>query len=59
MSSLQVYRALERIPNRFTLCQTISQNARRIHVNGSPFDGTVKAVLDAVGNGSKSAKSTK
>ena len=51
MRSVQVYRALDQIPNRFTLCQTISQSARRIHVNGNTFDLTVRGVLDAIGNG--------
>lgn len=51
MRSAQVYRALDQIPNRFTLCQTISQSARRIHVNGNPFDSTLKTVVDGIGDG--------
>ena len=52
MRSSQVYRALDLVPNRFTLCQTISQSARRIHVNGNPFEGTVTAILREIGDGS-------
>lgn len=51
MRSIQVYRALDQVPNRFTLCQTVCQSARRIHVNGNPFDGTLTAVLDGIGAG--------
>jgi hypothetical protein len=51
MRSAEVYRALDQIPNRFTLCQTVSQSARRIHIKGSPFEGTVSAILTSVGNG--------
>jgi hypothetical protein len=51
MRSSQVYRALDQVPNRFILCQTISQSARRIHVNGNPFEGTVTAVLNGIGDG--------
>ncbi|QEE27980.1 DNA-directed RNA polymerase subunit omega [Terriglobus albidus] len=51
MRSLQVYRALDQVPNRFTLCHTVSQSVRRIHVNGNPFDGTLTAVLDGIGSG--------
>jgi hypothetical protein len=51
MRSSQVYRALDLVPNRFTLCQTISQSARRIHVNGNPFEGTVTAILEGIGDG--------
>ncbi len=52
MRSSQVYRALDFVPNRFTLCQTISQSARLIHINGSPFEGTVSTVLNGIGDGS-------
>lgn len=51
MRSLQVYRALDSVPNRFTLCQTISQRARRIHVNGNPFENTVSVILKGMGDG--------
>lgn len=51
MRSAQVYRALDQISNRFTLCQTISQSARRIHVNGNPFDRTLRRVVDGIGDG--------
>jgi hypothetical protein len=51
MRSSQVYRALDLVPNRFTLCQTISQSARRIHVIGSPFEGTVTTILRGIGDG--------
>ena len=51
MRSSQVYRALDYVPNRFTLCQTISQSARRIHVNGNPFQGTVTLILNGLGDG--------
>lgn len=51
MRSSEVYRALDQVPNRFTLCQTISQSARRIHVNGSPFEGTVTVILKGIGDG--------
>ena len=51
MRSSEVYRALDRVPNRFTLCQTISQSARRIHVNGRPFAGTVTVILKGIGDG--------
>jgi len=51
MRSSQVYRALDSVPNRFTLCQTISQSARRIHINGSPFESTVTVVLKGIGDG--------
>jgi hypothetical protein len=37
MRSSQVNRALDLVPNRFTLCQTISQSARRIHVMETRF----------------------
>ena len=52
MRSFQVYRALGLVPNRYTLCQTISQSARRIHVNGDPFQSTVTAILTGIGDGS-------
>ena len=51
MRSSQVYRALDQLPNRFMLCQTISQSARRLHVNGSPFEGTVTLILNGIGDG--------
>lgn len=51
MRSSQVYRALDHVPNRFTLCQTIAQSARRIHINGNPFQGTVTSILNAIGDG--------
>jgi len=51
MRSSQVYRALDQVPNRFMLCQTISQSARRLHVNGSPFEGTVTVILNGIGDG--------
>lgn len=50
MRSSQVYRALNHVPNRFTLCQTISQSARRIHMNGSPLQGTVTLILERIGD---------
>jgi hypothetical protein len=49
--SSQVYRALDHVPNRFTLCQTISQSARRIHINGNPLQGTVTQILNGIGDG--------
>lgn len=52
MRSSQVYRALDLVPNRYSLCQTISQSARRIHVNGNPFESTVTAILTGIGDGS-------
>ena len=51
MRSSEVYRALDRVPNRFTLCQTISQSARRVHVNGRPLEGTVTVILKGIGDG--------
>lgn len=51
MRSSQVYRALDLIPNRYTLCQTVSQSVRRIHINGNPFEGTVSAILNGIGDG--------
>ena len=51
MRSSQVYRALDQVPNRFMLCQTISQSARRLHTNGSPFEGTVTVILNGIGEG--------
>jgi hypothetical protein len=51
MRSSQIYRALHQIPNRFALCQTISQGARHIHLDGEPFSATVTAMLEGVRNG--------
>jgi hypothetical protein len=51
MRSFQVYRALDRIPNRFALCQTVCRGARHIHVDGTPFGGTVTAMLHGIESG--------
>lgn len=51
MRSSQIYRALDSVPNRFTLCQTISQSVRRIHFNGNSFESTVTVVLNGIGDG--------
>lgn len=51
MRSSQVYRALDSIPNRFALCQTISKGARRLHVNGNSFESTVTVILEGIGDG--------
>lgn len=51
MRSSQVYRALDLVSNRFTLCQTISQSARRVHIDGNPFTGTITVILKGIGDG--------
>lgn len=51
MRSFDVYRALDSVPNRYTLCQTISQSARRLHVKGNSFETTVTVILKGIGDG--------
>lgn len=51
MRSTQVYRALDLVPCRYTLCQTVAQSARRIHVDGNPFEETVTVILNGMGDG--------
>jgi hypothetical protein len=51
MRSSLVYRALDRIPNRYTLCQTVSQSTRRLHIDGKPFEGTVSEIFKSIGDG--------
>jgi hypothetical protein len=58
MHSAQIYRALHSIPNRFTLCRTISQSARRIHINGAPLEGTLTTILNGIEDGSVRGKAS-
>jgi len=51
MRSTQIYRALDLVPSRFTLCQTIAQSTRRIHVAGNPIEHTVSVILTGMGDG--------
>lgn len=51
MRSFHVYRALDSVPNRFMLCRTTFQSARRLHINGNPFESTVTVILKGIGDG--------
>lgn len=46
--STQVYRALTEIPNRYTLCMTISKSVRIIHQNGNRIGGSVTNVFAGI-----------
>lgn len=46
--STQVYRALTEIPNRYSLCMTISKSVRIIHQNGNRIGGTVTSVFAGI-----------
>jgi len=48
MRSIETFRSLERISNRFMLCQVISQSARLMHKSGSPIEDSVSEALRGV-----------
>ena len=50
MRSVQVYRALDQVSNRFTLCQTISQSVRLLHKSGDSLESSVTSALIGVGD---------
>lgn len=49
MRSIQVYRALDKVSNRFALCQTISQCVRLMHKSGNSMESSVTSALAGVG----------
>jgi len=51
MRSERVYRALDTIPNRFSLCQTTARATRRLHILSTRTQDTVNAVLEEISGG--------
>ncbi len=51
MRSVETFRSLERISNRFMLCQVISQSVRVMHKSGSPIEESVSEALRGVQEG--------
>lgn len=45
MRSEQVYLALGRVPNRFTLCQLTSKAAKRLHIAQTRTEETINRAL--------------
>jgi hypothetical protein len=48
MRSSETFRSLERISNRFMLCQVISQSVRLMHKSGSPIEESVSEALRGI-----------
>jgi hypothetical protein len=51
MRSEHVFIAATRISNRYTLCQTIAQATRRLHINSTRTADTMNKVLFDIGIG--------
>lgn len=45
MRSEQVYLALGRVPNRFTLCQLTAKAAKRLHIAQTRTEDTISRAL--------------
>lgn len=48
MRSMQIYRALDQIPNRFALCMKISRGVRSNHKIGNSMGSTVTSTLAGI-----------
>lgn len=48
MRSAETFRSLERISNRFMLCQVISQSVRVMHKSGSSIEESVSEALRGI-----------
>lgn len=48
MRSAEIFRALDRISNRYTLCQVTAQSARMLHKNGCPMKSSLSDALQGV-----------
>ncbi|HEY4355869.1 MAG TPA: DNA-directed RNA polymerase subunit omega [Acidobacteriaceae bacterium] len=48
MRTLLMNQALNRVPNRFALCQILAKVTRRMHKPGDPFQSTVTSVLGEI-----------
>lgn len=48
MRSIEIFRSLDQISNRFMLCQVISRSARLIHKNGTPIQESVADALRGI-----------
>jgi hypothetical protein len=46
--SAEIFLSLNQIPNRFMLCQVISQSARLVHKNGSPIQESLSDALSGI-----------
>ena len=51
MRSAQVYRALDQIPNRFSLCMYISRGVHLTHTNGQSLENSVTTAIEGIESG--------
>jgi hypothetical protein len=51
MRSDLVYLAAEKLPNRYTLCLTVSRAARKLHIPSTATEVTINKVLSSLASG--------
>lgn len=51
MRSDLVYSAAVKLPNRYTLCLTVSRAARKLHIPSTATEATINKVLSGIASG--------